>query len=630
MNKIGIQIITAIILFCMIIPPAVSAANPTETHTEIINAQSINADMYDEVVNVANASSQKNYATWNPTPEGLWMGGSTEESLYQFNDVTAAFIDLYNNTMYSHLGLSWEVKFNTSNIMSGASYFVVRLPIFSDPDAIQYTNMEIYAIDNSDNYTWMYEFGNKVYTAFDSVDDAYRVGYVSGLNSSDVSVTDGDTCYTIDDRMYVNVYMPVYPGQLYLFTLDVAYKTDERFKVYFSPNDVANDEVANAHIVRAIPTAPDSYTYDDLQLTIDLGVSYDFRNGIGGNEFEMDFWLDAGDTVTFRIYSKESNTYNGYHTLMIPFRTSSGEANFSVEAKTRELPATTTISTGLQTWYGYILISDTTPKLINTTTTEGEYYMVTLTSGLPQRVSFTFEDHANVDMNDTGWDVPLHLSWMTYSMNLTDWCGVGGQLIHAAIYADYMVCGNITQTPVPGSIPLPVVIHPTSSTWTFPQSIEWGRFLVRFLYTGDTYEFGTYEIKWPGAFVYALNPGYGLTQLVANTFFGGNLPSLPDLFNNALDEAWKILQGLGNMIWAIGEMLYDAIMWLVDAIMEYGSYLLGMALVAIALLVLFFPIHYQLKLWTAALHLSQGKLNQASREVSDVAQDIGGKMGKVI
>ncbi len=83
------------------------------------------------------------------------------------------------------------------------------------------------------------------------------------------------------------------------------------------------------------------------------------------------------------------------------------------------------------------------------------------------------------------------------------------------------------------------------------------------------------------------------------------------------------------ILWSIGEYIYDALTWLADQIVEYGAYLLGLLMIGAALLIFFYPIHYQLKLWTSALLLAQGKTAEAQKGVEEVAADISDKAGKV-
>jgi hypothetical protein len=108
----------------------------------------------------------------------------------------------------------------------------------------------------------------------------------------------------------------------------------------------------------------------------------------------------------------------------------------------------------------------------------------------------------------------------------------------------------------------------------------------------------------------------------AREFMIGAATLIWGVMRNLIDFAMGVLQGMGNFIRAVGEFIYTALTWLVDSILEYGSILLGLLIVGVGLLIFFYPIHYQVKLWTAGLLMAQGKFTQADRELSGVAKDI--------
>jgi len=98
---------------------------------------------------------------------------------------------------------------------------------------------------------------------------------------------------------------------------------------------------------------------------------------------------------------------------------------------------------------------------------------------------------------------------------------------------------------------------------------------------------------------------------------------------NLIDAAWDFLKGLGEWLWSIGEMIYDSLVWLMEAISEYGAILLGLAIVFVALAIVFFGIYYQLKLWLMGLALAKGDYDRAAAHAGEVTSNISKGLGKL-
>ncbi len=112
--------------------------------------------------------------------------------------------------------------------------------------------------------------------------------------------------------------------------------------------------------------------------------------------------------------------------------------------------------------------------------------------------------------------------------------------------------------------------------------------------------------------------GYtGLPDMVAGTFQG------------PLDNLWSGLSDAGNFIRAVGEAIYDGIVWFADAVTEYGSILLGLLIIAVSLALFFLPVYAQIKLWGIFLSFSEGKVDKAVAQSQDLASTIGGVAGKL-
>jgi hypothetical protein len=513
---------------------------------------------------------------------------------------------------------------------------VVRLPIYSEPLAVQSVSFMIFAISATNNYVFTLRDSSFAHGLWEAVPvfatDAagFMIYSQIGMNCSDASVTDGDDYYTSANRMYVNVNAPIQTEQIYLFVVDVQYVADQRFKVYVSPNDVASDSLLNTHFVRYVPTAPDAVTFTDDRQNIDLGASYDFRAGMGGNVWAQDFYLAAGDTVTLYTYSKNAPGTNGYHTIMIPFRSATSTVQFSMKAWAGNAGlGSYSIDTPSATYYNYILQAGWAPYNA-TVSAGGDYYIVELTSTIAQRVTFLFEDLPNMDFSFTS------LGWYRWGYNATENTVIShvgsSEWVRAHLYSDYLVCNSNISTPVPGPIPEVRVIADN----TFDVVEDWGSFLFDIFFDGFTFTVGNWEISSPGLIYYyiPITAPVAVGQFLWNSVLTNIFPGLGtvDVFGwivNAIDAVWDFFAGIGEWLWSIGEMIYDALVWLANAIMEYGSILLSILVLAVVMIITFFAIWGQLKIWSMGVSLAKGDVKGAvktGQEVADVAGKVGGKV----
>lgn len=647
-----LPVLAIVLVACLIAPQYVSAATEVE-HTVVINAPSENADLYDEVVNVANESARKNLETWNPTPTGVWIGGHTEESLFQLNQVTT------NN---SHLTIWWEAKFSASQIMSGASEMTIRLPIYSDPSAINWVDFMI--IRESELGDWTIDRTFNPYTP----NTAFQVGpyysnYAQTVFQSMLmdpvrnDPTSSYNHYTVDGRMYVSVTAPIYSGESYLFIVDVNYKSNGRFALYLSPNDVAADGVANLHFAASLITAPDTATVMVQNYTMDPGVSYDFKNGLAGGIFGKSIYMYAGNTLRFITYAQWAGNTTAYHSVMIPFRTDSGKANVSVRAWI--YPGTgskTILNTSVYT--GYILAC-CNPAITTTTATYWKNFVVV-------EVEAKEDMRITWFMYDNGWRGSESVSdFRSYSgayRNMTDYMKfqpnndtlTGGVYPYAiwyfTLFSTYLTTSNYIPTPEPG-----VYVPPVEGDAEFDHNIANNPWALALSFIFPLYGVGatTYTVaNWvaedPIRIVYfiPLVNSAAVKLWVYNNVFRDIAPGLPDLpsleeieamLRNLIDGAMAGLRAIGEFVRSIGEAIIQAITWLIDAIVEYGSILLAILCFAAVCVLSFFIIWAQIKLWSMGLKVAKGDLEGAASEgqqivntVSTAASTVGKIGGKII
>ena len=639
-TPIVMQFLVISIVALFLIPQFVKAEILGEKDITL-NAPSSHASEYDETVNIANDSAKQNAQTWDPTYQGIWVGGSTPESLFKFNYVTAEIA-----SAGSTMCLSWEAVFSGEKIMNGASDWVVRLPIYSSTDDINFATLTVYKIPSSNCYsfyprTTLYApdyYGVNI--TFTDPANTYKIYQASEkgsylLDPADVSVTDGNDYYTVDNRLYVECRAPIIANTLYLFQVEVSYKADSRFKVYLSPNDVASDQFYNSHISTYIPQ-PGTYSYHSSNYSLDLGFSFDFRVGIGGNMVSKNFYLEFGDLITFYCYLPQGGMTYGYHSIMIPFRTANGSAQFGsfniFNCDPGAPPgAFWTAYDATSPWFrDYILVSSDTALNVSIDTNEANFFEVQFMSGRDQSVTFAFEDQ--LDTKDGFMTSALDYYGMT--SNRTDTSFVDQYVIDMHSYFAYLITDNQLLTPEIASL----------SSWSEKlardnvKTTDWD-IVAGILMVGGTI------LLVAGAIVFApvvvlVGAGMALAGVLAAAaptiihIYGVISDAVNGFWNSAIDLVWNTLKGIGEFIWSVGEGIYNILKWAYEVIIEYGSILLGLLIIGVAMLLFFYPIHYQLKLWKVVLFMAQGRLEDADATMMSTAKEgmrnirYAGRVGK--
>lgn len=612
--------VLAVILALVVISPSMMAVTLDESEI-LVDMESANAAEYDELNNLANNTVHSNYATWDPMPSGVWIGSDTEESLYELNMVTA------NNSYFT---MTWAVRFASSQIMNGASQFTVRLPIYVDA-YVTGVSLSILASDTVKSHDLV---GNvPTWNVSASLDYIYVKDF---LDPADVSVVDGNDVFTRNNRMYVSIIAPILAEQIYVFVMTATYGPDGNPSFYISPNDVATDQIINSWMGWSIPTGPGMFSVGQERFDIDWGASYDVRGGLGNGITSIQLYMNEGDELWFTIWAPYVLGLNGYHTIGIPFYTANGSAQFNVTITQRSVGGATVLTNTSEVWYDQmIMVSNNAAVNATGATSFHKQFTVNLTSCTGQWVTFYFKnsplDNPGVTLNGTKYTM--------LNPDLDDPYVDDAELfIGFTPILSYLVCPVKITTPVMGSVVEPVE---TETESYFGQGIFKGlfSFWVKVNQYGEEFRAKTFDIQTPGeTVVFAVSLLYGGGTVVAWWVVSAltDIPSPIDVYRevkgtieNLLDMAWGALKALGNFIWSIGEYIFDALTWLADQIIEYGAYLLGLLIIAAALLIFFFPIHYQLKLWSAALLLAQGKISQAREAVEDVADDVKSKAGKV-
>lgn len=596
-----LPLLAVMAVFVIIAVPYSSAAgNEIVRHNVELVVDSEHQNRYDHVVNLADPDTAiTNPDTWTPSPQGIWLGASTAESLFEFDHIMTA-----DNVFQVHS----QHRFNSTQIMNGASTTIIRSPIAAD-NVIE-MKLRIFIVDDD----WEIRF--PFYPVPDITGDRIDVLSVD-IDMSDTSISEGGDQWTIDGRTYVKLYAPLYSGVNYVFSWWAKYAPDSRPSMYLSGQDICNDNTMNTQVSVYSKLSPDQSYTKVHKWNIDPGISFDFQQGLGSGVYAQSFYMNAGDTLSFQIVPL-NNVGEYYDTVMIPFVTADGTINAKVRAERGGISApiddvwTPYWEAERTEWNGYILACS--PNKLPSDVPD--HIKVTVEFLTPERVNWIFVDGASRDIGQN-----------LYNRAVVTNDGIK-HTVHSRVYASYQESIQPIYMPSLNPDDFPAMPEPQIN-----DRVDW---------TGTIIGVAMIVV---GA---ALIPvGIGVPMLAGGLLVGGGLglvildavahnqgysgigPYLGGIFSNALDNLWEALEGVGNFIRAVGEAIWDGLVWFGEAISEYGSILLGLLIIGVSLALFFLPVYAQIKLWGIFLSFSQGKVDKAVAQSQDLASTIGGVAGKL-
>lgn len=588
----------AAVFIVVAVPYSSAAGNELVEHSIRVQIDPENADQYDKIVNLADpATAIKNPDTWTPSPQGIWTGASVEESLFRFDKV----MDVDNRFhLYSaHM-------FNSTEVMNGASTTIIRSPIASD--GVKTMSLTIYATNDPE-----WDISDPVFGgAYLTDNDAILAAEIE-LDMTDTSIVSGSDAWTVDGRTYVKLHGPIYSDIHYVFCWVATYEPNARPAIYISGQDICGDNITNTAIgiYSKVGDIVYSKTY---RYAIDPGISWDMLEGLGNGMFAKSFWMEAGDSISMMV---KSGSYgidtNLWHTVMIPFATADGAINATVAVyymlggnwvKAWEDSRTT--------WNGYILACGDLPiRLSNVRDVK-----VVVTMNHAERVNWMFMDSSSESFSQS----------YVYNNAILSLEGIEHK-VQARPYASYQL--SIQEIFMPSLDPadfISLVVEPKVNQPAKNFATVIGEIM-----------FGLGEGMVKRGIIIApaimLMQGGAALQILGK-ILGDTLPNLPNpddiaaLFRDAINAIRAGLETIGNFILAVGQAIWDALVWFADAITEYGSVLLGLLIIAVALALFFIPIYTQLKLWGIAWRMAEGDVQAAAAQAQDLASQASGVMSK--
>lgn len=576
--------------------PSILAAEMNQ-NTTVVEAASEHEDEYDKIVNVADSSSVTNPSTWMPGASGIWVGSSTEESLYRFSDMT------YPSPGEVHygarMGIAYEFQFSRNQIMSGIAEFTMRLPTYNPGGLLWLSYMTIYELSEGATYRMVNNTGLGHPTAVfnpEITGGSTLKGYWQP-DFNDTSTTDGNMCWTLEGRTYVHMVMPLFPDVRYLVFLNIIYAPDTNFALYLSPQDIVGDGAMNTTVaLNNYDPTYDTFRTRFVTLPVDCGFSFDLQAGMGGGVYARRFSMEPGDEVVMEVHIDQATaSIDAYHNLMIPFN-SDDPIDVTVEVETfYEGPYAAIEDYTVYSWAykDYILASSGHSSINDTITTVRSFTAeITLIFNTPASILLYFRATPGGE-------------WLTST--------VKGVHYYIPLWCDYQIATNavVPSNDVSSGTPL----NPIPDTLDPWQML--GSLVITMLFPGTVLVVSYFEY---------ITSGDGIAGWViskAGDILYAGAKYIYGIVKNAIDAAWNFLKQIGEFIWSIGEWLYQSLIWLAEQIVEYASYLLGIIIIGASLYLFFYPIQVQLKMWGFGLALAEGDFKGASREANGLMRELG-------
>jgi hypothetical protein len=442
--------------------------------------------------------------------------------------------------------------------------------------------------------------------------DALEVARID-IDMTDTSITSGNDCWTVDGRTYVEVHAPIYSDVTYVFQWIVRYQMDVRPAIYLSSQDVANDGEVRTELYITHTAAPDEVYRQRYSWNIEPGISYDMRNGLGNGLYAESKYVRTGDQLRFNIVQPFNSHTFFYDTLMLPFATDDSRLKARVELmQGKDKDASQIIWTeDREEWIDYILACS------NETSTGH------VGGNLWMRITFLEDKRVNFMFIDTPRKIDV------YDRNRADFVLDGiNHVVYARPWHSYQHSVFPVTSPSMDPADAPIMPEVVEN-----QQMNWFGSLIGVALIVAGAALIPIGLGVPVMIAGAAMIAGGVSLLILdeiahNKGYSGVGEYLGGIFSNAIDNLWDELQAVGSFLWSVGEGIWDGLVWFADAVTEYGSVLLGLLIIAVALALFFAPIYTQLKLWGIAWRMAEGDVQAAAAQAQDLASQASGIVSK--
>ena len=593
-------VIFAVLVLTILVVPQYARATTQQQITEVANfgpAESNN----DAVDNIANDTITLNVDTWNPLPSGMFVGGVLRESKIELREYSP---------VVSEVIMAQPVKFSQTYVSSGASKAVVRLPVACGPNSTPtHVEFEIFKLSSSTDYligrtSTYYGTPTPGPGSLDAITLAggdLQLITVMGSNFP-LSGSPSDWFYQRDNRVYVSVTAPLHSEQWYLLVCHFTYAADKRWSFYLSPADLASDNNTASKVAYLYRPNPGDNITDVYSIPADLGYSFVFQTGLGGDAISYERYFQAGDELgfTYLIPIGAATYYIGALNWLIEFRLNASLfLTWGVEIISTVAGVSTTVLNHAY-WTGKLddnVMLASNPTNLNYTATitiAGVHYVKlrgTIFIEAAQRATFLMFDAGASALYDH--QLPYQRVWHHDSLGYDK----------EQLFFDLWMTASIDNRTynMTGAVSThhsgfwKGIGHWFNDHWTDIIAIE----LIAIGVLAAPFTLG-------GSLVLI---GIGVGMILYN-----NWPAFRDFVNGVVKGVLDGLSWLGNWLWKLGQWIWKALTWFIDRLVDFGSQLLALIIYGLAVMIPIFIITMTTKLMSMFYKISKGDLEGAASE----------------
>jgi len=608
-----------VIVAVLILPSYASAVTDSQDLvTEVVSVAPASDDN-DEVVNIANETIPYNIDTWNPRPAGIFVGGTIEESLIRLTEVGMDGIYPGND-----LEIATIIQLRQDIISSGASEFIVRLPMWIDADPARYpyqVDLWIYELSGAQLSQWHLTGGvglashtmsvSHVGEVRAFVDDVARFhGFDADPARYPIYDSMAYNSWLSENRLYARVIAPIVSGEYYLLVCHAHVRVAVPFDIYWNPSDLCSDNITMSRVGYAWNTDPVTSYFRDIPVNADAGWSFVFQVGLGDKSRDWSNYYYAYTMLHFQKYVQVDQLWGGLacgaFTFFMEFRTNSSFAfkyNLTVLAWDAYGGGSRYLLSKSY-WHDIdshdiVIAGNPVNNSVIPYNYGGKYFVrleIWLSILIADRVQIMLSyDESSPDD-----------SAQNYIEVLRPWSGGSwwqGDLEREIWFAPWCSASlsnstwNRTDMIVPAN-------H--QGFWT-GVGHWWDKHWVDIL--GGIMIVGGAILVCTG-----IGAGWGIALIVGGIALicYNNIEAFRNAVNSIFQGILDALVGLGNWLYKLGMMIWKALTWLVDKIIYYGAILIGMLMIAVALAIFITPLYMEIKILGAIHYMVLGDMERAS------------------
>lgn len=652
-SALGFVIVCLVVL---LLPLTVTAEVQTQV-TETANfspAESSN----NEVANLANGTTTFNINTWNPLPAGIFVGGTVKESLISLHEIGAG--------ASAQIMLTTKIRFDRQYIMSGVSDFWVRAPLDMTitPDCMGFAILRDFGTwtTGSTYETWIsgHPYAQLKVVTSGANAKAVMLDGDGTLNHRDPVFTSTDLSqsrFINEGRLYMHYAAPLYPDIDYLLVLWARYDNcseinSRPFQFYLSNGDLASDNITESRVAYEYLPDPATLHKQDYAVPADLGWSFVFTTGLAGGGAVVDRYFAAGDVLRWDVVVPSATGTNGSANFIWDFQSDdNAQLYYSLagydmvysSGTGRQILNPAYWTSGVRGPTSGPLIASNKDNLTYGVANGYYHWRFYLTVLSPIRLKFML-----ADAPDTMAQVPIYAGGWVDQL-------IGGfhyqQLFNSVMASAKESIGNHVEIDLANnrvdkyfmtmwsSI---TVDHFTVNTSSIQANTHhgpsfWGG--IGNWISDHWVDLTAAALIIGGAalILTGVGAGYGMYLIAAGVsmFLYEHWETFRGLVNGVVKGILDGLNWLGNWLWKIGQMILKALTWFVDQAIYYGSILIGLLIIGVAIALFVTPIYALIKIMGAFLLMAQGDYEKAAAQLSGlvsqgrnvVSKGTGGRLG---